>query len=682
MQKLLLFILLIPSGLQLLGQNNEYVDKKLDSIQNVHDQIKFLNDWTGKNYRSLPESTLFYSEKCLDLSKSNNDYSGAGNALVRIALIHKRKEDYSQALNLYEEAIAYYSLSKDTLGINKTYLNRGSIYLKLTKYDLALNDYISSLQYFEKVENQKQTLSAYNNIGLVYKNLKDLKKALTYYKKALQIALKPKYNSYLYYCYNNIGNILSIQNDFQQAITFYKKNIDFLKNTPNKYRLAQTYHNIGACFLEMEQYALAIDYQQQSLKLKEEIGNKNLIITSLNGLSHANYMMNNFEESLKYSEKALRLGQEIGNIKFQENSTKEISKILMQQLKPDSALIYLAKYERLSDSILNIETLKQVSEIQAKYEAEKKEAHIELLKKENKSKVTQRNGLIFILFLIAGYGGFIVYSYYRNKKVTKLLSLQKARIERSKELLDYRNKELKISNQTKNKLFQIISHDLRSPLASVSGISDLIQILLKQGRYEELNETSQDLNECVTRVLNLTDNLLSWSLNQSEKLPFTPVVIPVKNLLISIIEIYKRGALEKNILLELDLKQNLFVYADKPMLETVVRNLLNNAIKFTPAGGLILLGAQMLEQHTEIWIQDNGVGIPESAIEHIFELDETSEGTRGEKGNGLGLILCKDFIERNHGAIWVESKEGKGTTFKFTVPNAENIYIKESIAHQ
>jgi len=682
MQKLLLFTFILAFSIQSFGQNNSFVDRQLDSIQDVHEQIKFLNDWTGKNYRKLPETALFYSKECLTLSKNVNNYSGAGNAYVRIALIHKRKEDYSQALKFYEDAIKQFSLAKDTFGINKTYLNRGSVFLKETKYDLALNDYISGLQYFEKINDQKQILTAYNNIGLVYKNLKDYNKSINNYQKALQIALKPKYNSYLYYCYNNIANIYSIQNKFQEALSYYKKSIDVLKAKPNKYRLAQTYHNIGACFLEMKQYAMAIDYQKQSLQLKEEIGNKNLIITSLNGLSQANYIMGNLDDALNYSKRAYELGKEIGHIDYQKNSASRIFHILTHQHQADSALRYWEIYDQLKDSLINKESLKQVTEIQAKYEAEKKEAQIALLKKENNNKAMQRNGLVVILILIAGYAGFIVYSYYSNKKLTRLLSLQKSRIEWSKELLDCRNKELKVSNQTKNKLFQIISHDLRSPLASVSGISHLIQILLKQGRYHELDETSQDLNECVTRVLNLTDNLLSWSLNQSGKLPFTPVVIPVNNLLAGILKIYKAGAQQKNILLELSISQNLFVYADRPMLETVVRNLLNNALKFTPEGGLIVLGAEMKEDYTEIYIEDNGVGISDEAISHIFELDTTSSGTRGEKGNGLGLILCKDFIERNHGKIWVESEEGHGTTFRFTVPNAEKIYIEESISHQ
>ncbi|PXY02670.1 hypothetical protein DF185_00830 [Marinifilum breve] len=682
MQKLLLFTFILAFTIQSFGQNNSFVDRQLDSIQDVHEQIKFLNDWTGKNYRKHLNEALFYSEKCFELAKTNKNYSGAGDALIRIGLVQRRKGNHSATFSSYTQALSYYETAQDSIGIHKTYLNRGSLFIATEKYKSALKDYFESLQFFEKYNDYNKTSIIYNNIGLIYKRLKDYKKAIQYYKKSAKISTENNLNSTLYLSNTNIANIYSIQNKFQEALSYHKKNLDVLKAKPNKYRLAQTYHNIGACFLEMKQYAMAIDYQKQSLQLKEKIGNKNLIITSLNGLSQANYVMGNLDDALNYSKRAYELGKEIGHIDYQKNSASRIFHILTHQHQADSALRYWEIYDQLKDSLINKESLKQVTEIQTKYEAEKKEAQIALLKKENNNKAMQRNGLVVILILIAAYAGFIVYSYYSNKKLTRLLSLQKSRIEWSKELLDCRNKELKVSNQTKNKLFQIISHDLRSPLASVSGISHLIQILLRQGRYHELNETSQDLNECVTRVLNLTDNLLSWSLNQSGKLPFTPVVIPVKKLLSGILEIYKTGAQQKNILLELSLSQNLFVYADRPMLETVVRNLLNNALKFTPEGGLIVLGAGIKEDHTEIYIEDSGVGISDEAISHIFELDTTSSGTRGEKGNGLGLILCKDFIERNHGKIWVESEEGHGTTFRFTVPNAEKIYVEESISHQ
>ncbi|NOU58581.1 tetratricopeptide repeat-containing sensor histidine kinase [Marinifilum caeruleilacunae] len=678
--RFLLLLLILP--LTGIAQTVGTVENAIDSISSTDKKIEYLNDWTGKNYRKQISEAEYYVTLTIHLAKETNNHSGLGNAYIRMALINSRKDKNENALKNYNDAILNFKLSNDLYGLHKTYINRGYLNRKLSKHEEATKDFHKGINYFTDHPDPMLLANAYNGLGIVHRHLKNYSKALEYYNKSAEVSKKNNLHNFTYNANTNIANVYSLQGKYKEAMLLHKQNLKLLEKRPSKYKSAQTYHNIGACFLEMEQFGFAQEYLEKSLVLKEEIGNKYLLVTTLNGLSYAYYMQYNFDKSLSLSRRALALGKEVGNIEIQKNTADRIFKIFAYKNNPDSVVRYVNFSKKLRDSLHTIKTLQQVAEIQTKYETEKKEAQIALLEKENNSKAMQRNGLIVILILILGYAGFILYSYYRNKKLTRLLSLQKSRIEWSKEILDHRNQELRISNQTKNKLFQIISHDLRSPLASVSGISNLIQILLRQGRYQELDETSQDLNDCVTRVLNLTDNLLSWSLNQSGKLPFTPVVIPVKNLLSGIIEIYKAGAQQKNILLELSISQNLFVYADRPMLETVVRNLLNNALKFTPEGGLIILGAEMVEDHTEIWVEDNGVGIPDDTISNIFELDASSSGTRGEKGNGLGLILCKDFIEKNQGEIWVDSKAGKGTTFRFSVPNAEKIYTEESISHQ
>jgi two-component system sensor histidine kinase/response regulator len=674
MRKLILLLFCIPSFILSFGQKVDIVEKTLDSIQNINSKIEFLNEWTGNNYRTQPDVALFYSQECLKLAKANNNNTGAGDALTRIGLVFKKNEEYSKALKYYAKAIDHYQLAKDSFGINKTYQNRGNIHLKENRYDLALNDYINSLQYFERNQNKKLLFSAYNNIGLVYKNLKEYEKSLNYYQKSLNIAQKLDSNSSLYYCYNNIGNVLSLQNDFQQALSYYKKNLEVLKLKPNKYRQAQTYHNIGSCFFEMKQYPLALEYLNQSLKLKEKIGNKNLLISTINSLAHVFYEQNNYQKALKYSKRAITLANETKNIEYQKNCNEELFKIFTHLHLADSAMHYFSRYELLKDSIFNHENLKQITEIQEKYESEKKETQIALLEKENKSRMWQRNSLMVLLFLLLGYAIFIVRSYYRNKKTNRILQLQNARIEWHKTLLDRKNEALLDSNNTKNRLFQIISHDLRSPLASVYNIAQLIKIFVQQKKYHLLNESSNDMEECINNVLSLTDNLLSWSLNQSGKLPYKPAILSLKSLLENNLQTYASVAKQKNIHLQLLLDETVFVFADRQMLDTVIRNLINNSLKFTPSGGIIVIGSKQKDNLVEIWIKDSGIGIAEDHISHIFEFDnsESHLGTKGEKGNGLGLLLCKQFIEQNRGEIWVESTLNVGTTFRFTIPSAED----------
>jgi len=681
--RLIAFILILFPFIS-SAQIVEEVEYSLDSIKSIQDKIAYLNDWTGKNYRKNPKEAEYYALQTIKLGQDSKNYSGIGNAYIRIGSIYRRKGKYDLALLNYNNSINNFSLASDSAGMNLSYLNRGLILRKTAKYDLALKDYYSVLRYYEKNYNASILCNTNNNIGIVYKDLKNYTEALMHYKKAAEFSVKLNNTSYLFSANNNIAVVYTLQKNFKEALNFYNKNLIILEKKPNKYKLAQTYHNIGNCFFALKQYYLALEYYNKSLKLKESIGNKDFITTTLNSLGITYYMTNNLNKALIYSKEAYNLTLITNNLTYRKTSCKDLFKIYSHLKEPDSTIFYFDRYEALKDSLINREKLSQISILKTKYETEKKEAQIAILEKENKNKVMQRNGLMIILVLIAAYAAFIVSSYYRNKKTTRLLSLQKTRIEWSKEILDQKNKDLLVSNQTKNKLFQIISHDLRSPLASVSGIAKLIQIFIQQGRYGELNDSSKDLGESVTRVLNLTDNLLSWSLNQSGRLPYTPVVLSVNKLLSGIFETYQSVAQEKSIHMELTACDSLFIYGDRSMLETVVRNLINNAIKFTPDGGIIMAGAKLKDGITEIWIKDSGKGIPEEQLLDLFKLDDgkSNLGTRGERGNGLGLILCKDFIAQNDGEIWVESKENIGSTFRFTVPNAEKVYQEDLISKQ
>ncbi len=671
---LLLTLFLFITKPLLFAQDVDSVDKKLDSISDINLKIEFLNEWTGKNYRKFPVEAIHYAEKTIKYADESKNYSGAGNALIRIGLVHFRKLEYTQSISFFDKAIDKFKISNDSIGISNTNLNRGIVYRNMNKYNLAIADFFACIKYYEKHSVTYPLFLSYNSIGILYKDLKEYNKALEYYNKAKNLYLEGNKIPLQYTSNTNIANILSIQNKFQEALKHYKNNLEILKTKPNNFKQAQTYHNIGSCFIEMEQYSLALEYLNQSLEIKEKIGSEKLIITTLNGLSQSNYLLGNLADALKYSKRALQLGKKIENIECQKTSTENILRIFTDQNMADSAIHYFGIHEELRDSILNTETLKQIAEIQEKYEAEKKEVQITLLEKENKSRMMQRNWLVILAILLFGFAIFMIRSYFIHKKINRLLHIQKTRIEWHTSILDKKNIELSESNSTKNRLFQIISHDLRSPLASVYNISQLIKIFIKQKKFDLLEESSKDMEECVNSVLNLTDNLLSWSLNQSGKLPYNPVIVSLKPLLNASIKTFYSAAKQKSIHLQLVLENEFFVFADRQMLDTVVRNLINNSLKFTLPGGIIAIGAKQNDGFIEIWIKDSGIGISEDQIPNLFEIDSSKShlGTVGEKGNGLGLVLCKQFIEQNNGEIWVESILNKGTTFRFTIPCGEN----------
>lgn len=223
---------------------------------------------------------------------------------------------------------------------------------------------------------------------------------------------------------------------------------------------------------------------------------------------------------------------------------------------------------------------------------------------------------------------------------------------------------------TKDKLFSIVAHDLRSPFNSIIGFSELLIENSNDILLEDSEQYIKIINSSAKNTLILLDNLLNWAKSQTGQLSFNPEKILFSEVAQEIITLSKSIAKSKNIALECSCTDNLEIYVDVNMLNTVLRNLISNAIKFTNVGGHIKVSAASKQDHVKITISDNGIGIPKEKCNELFSIasNTTTPGTADENGSGLGLVLCKEFIQKNNGDIWVESEENKGSNFIFTLP--------------
>jgi len=232
--------------------------------------------------------------------------------------------------------------------------------------------------------------------------------------------------------------------------------------------------------------------------------------------------------------------------------------------------------------------------------------------------------------------------------------------------------ELKTLNISKDKFFSIISHDLRSPFNSLLGVTEYMSEYYNEMTKEEIRDSISNIYRSSQKVYNLILNLLEWSRLQSGRLEIEKTGINIKDLCADICDLYKETARVKQIEIINNASENIFVNADKYMIDTVLRNLVSNAIKFTPNEGTIILKGESAGNTAKISVADNGIGINKENQKKLFRIDEQfrRDGTAEEKGTGLGLILCREFIEKNSGTIILESEEGKGSTFIFTLPLA------------
>jgi len=252
------------------------------------------------------------------------------------------------------------------------------------------------------------------------------------------------------------------------------------------------------------------------------------------------------------------------------------------------------------------------------------------------------------------------------------LANQNHKILKQKEELERQKKELLDLNATKDKFFSIIAHDLRSPITTLISLSEVLKTdldLLTPTQQTEILESLSDLSK---NYLKLLDNLLQWARMQTGRLKPEPEKFTIDNIIREVSQFYQIYAHEKQISLEFKPSPEKEVFADKNMIKTVLRNLVSNAVKYTAPGGNVTIETSDLDKNIEIVIKDDGVGMTPDTFEKLFHLDQgyTTRGTANEKGTGLGLILCKEFIEKNGGVLRVESERGIGSTFYFTLPKA------------
>lgn len=254
----------------------------------------------------------------------------------------------------------------------------------------------------------------------------------------------------------------------------------------------------------------------------------------------------------------------------------------------------------------------------------------------------------------------VIYLYFNLRKV-------KLKIENQ-------NEQLVQLNHTKDKFFGIIAHDLRSPLLGLQSVGDQIGYFIKKNRPERLEQLAENIETTTKKLTKLLDNLLNWALLQNGMIPYQPEKVDLKMVVQSIVELLGPTADAKRVLLKNEILEDSFVYADNKSVQTIFRNIISNALKFTNSGGEVRVNVRNENARFVVIINDTGTGISAEQLPKLFELDKKSAtGTSGEKGSGLGLVLCKELVELNKGSIDVTSDVGKGSSFIFDLPKYSEV---------
>jgi two-component system, sensor histidine kinase and response regulator len=514
----------------------------------------------------------------------------------------------------------------------------------------------------------------YNKSASAFWAHDNLGKAQEYFGKALQMAEKIGNNNAIYVLNTNLGLINTEKGNLNPALDHFIKAAETARTMGRKSDLTASLLNQANVNYEIERLNDAVDILKSAEALAHELNDSKMLRNTYSIYTKVYDKMGKREESTKYFELFSAITVRIQREEMQKKE-EEAQKLVSQattrvkEVEAEKQATEKELVERDMELVQKQRMLEQTEQI-----TREQLMQINLLNKERELQqaiISHQNQMRIvywtIILMILVFAAYIFYNYQEKKKANLLLQQKNIEISRQNVEIQQQTKQLRELNQLKDKLFSIISHDLRSPLSSLLTLLNLTQ----QGYFTEegFKEVVDELSKNVGYTTELLENLLKWAQSQMQGLKVSPSPFKLVEVANSKLKLYDEQANNKGVTLKNQIDPQLEVFADSAMIELVFRNLIANAIKFCNQGSVVRVAATVSDNKALISVSDTGQGISSENLKKLFGREIFStQGTANEKGTGLGLILCKDFVNLNKGEIWAKSVEGVGSEFFFTLP--------------
>lgn len=596
-------------------------------------------------------------------------------------------EDPLGTITLAQEALEKAMSISSYQHIAYSYNILGLVNDDLGNYASALDYYFLSLKHSKRTDDKQAIGIALNNIGQFFWTQGNTELAFRYLTEALPLAIETDDELTIGYVYNNLGLISDDNGDFKTASIHYENALDIFARLKDNEGRALTLHNLAWLYYAQQDWDSAWAYVVQAMELDKEINDIEGIATDYYLLGMIHLQKSEFDEALEQFYAGLQVTH---NVKFAPIAAKfyrEIAQANFDKEQYAEALINLEKFNEINDSLYNESNLSHISNAQVLYEAQLRQdelEHLHIQKELNDISLSFQQTFTYLLVICTiVLLALLLLLFIQNKQngnTIKALDSHNKRIREQNEMLAISNEELSLSqaklkefNETKDKFFSIISHDLKSPLNSLQGFMQLLTLQSGMLTPQELVHLAKGLRHSIENLSALLYNLLGWSMSQMGRIEQRPTKVNLNTVVEQNISLLEINAQSKNIQVQNLVDDDVFIYADFDMTSFVIRNLLSNAIKFTKNDGRIKLSSEKSDKHIHLSVIDNGIGIAAPDLEKLFKIGEhfSTQGTAKEKGTGLGLILCKEFAEKNNGKLLIESILQKGTKITVVLPEYE-----------
>jgi len=672
MAKQIVFILTFLFSNYIFSQQS-VVDSLLSELEQTNaDSIKLdlLIDISYEYFNIDISQADFYIEKIKEYSIKSQSEESFGKYYVV-----KGFQSYKQGK--LDSAMVYYNLAAEKFnkinfshGLISLYNNMGVLNQSLGRYHEALTNFQDAYLIIRTTNQTDNVANCLKNIGAMHHKLKNYQTAQDYCEQSIEIATANNQQTIAAKSLIMLGNIAIQHLNYDLAMQHYFDALSILKKKKDLAGIATCEINIGSLYIRKREYDPGMKFTQSALEKFEQLNDKPNMSACLNSMGVISVRNNNISLAISFFERSLILQKEFGSQNQITTMYKNLSEAYSLIQNYEEAYLNLKNYTQLHDSIFNAEKHRAIAELETQYKTERNKKTIELQQAEIARQESEKQLLIiFIISMVIAINA-LAWGFFQKQKANKEIQKQKAEISDKNKLLEVQKKELQSTNATKDKMFSIIAHDLRGPIGSLKSFVDLLadnnKILETKRGIKYLKTFQNSANSTFT----LLDNLLFWAKSQQGSMDFHPTEQSIKEIIEENHDLLVPLARQKEIDFIIKADNGNLARFDKTMIGIVVRNLMANALKFTPSKGTVEVTTNLLGKEILITVKDTGVGIPLKKQDTIFdeETHYSTIGTGNEKGSGLGLILCKEFVKKNNGRIWFNSSPGKGSEFCFTIP--------------
>ena len=601
-----------------------------------------------ESYNSLDiDSANFYLKLGFEYAENLKSDRAKATILLCQGKIFETHGQIVEARSSLLKALELFYHIDNKVDIANTYNGLGIVEAKQANYKQATSYFLRALNINEQIKDIPGVIQTYTSLGVVNTHMENFDKAAKYLYKALSLL---KDTNTLSYCnvVNNIATLHAMQGDFSKALSFFNKCYVVSKNLNNSSLSTTVATNIANCYSNLGDINKALKFYNESLKIciaqniPEEQARVLFNIALL-------YEKSNPKLCINYMQQAIDIATKINNRYLLLEIYQSLYLVKKATADYQGASAALEKYHNLNDSVLSIENKGQIELLQSNFELEKSKSEIKELELNSQKQNLQTTIAVLLFIAILSILAVVGYASYKRNKL---------------------NKELRHSLQVRDKLLSIIAHDLKSP------INNVLSLLFELERDELSNVDKQSLLEILKKQTQLSlvtlDNILTWGQAQIREVKSNPEIFFVHDIIKNNIDLFDVNLNQKNIKVLVDFEQNIQANTDKDQFDFVIRNLLSNAIKFSKHNSEIHIKLTVLDKkQLRICISDEGLGMNADTLNSLFGVSpKVNYGTDKEKGSGLGLILCKEFVEANHGEIWAESILDEGTVMCFTCQSA------------